>query len=423
MLEHGEIFMIHELHREGLSIRAIARRTGFNRRTVTKYLRRGLDSPAYGPRSPRGSVLDDFKGYIKERLEEFSELTAVRLLREIREMGYRGGYTTVKDYVRDVRPVEDTGYEHRFETPAGKQGQVDFAHFAVRFTDTPSEEHRLWLFSMVLGCSRHLAGRFVWRQDLATVVRCHMAAFEKIGGVPREILYDQMKTAVIGEEDPRGIIYNKTLLALSQHYGFIPRACPKHRAKTKGKIERPYRYIRQDFFMGRRFRNYEDLNRQFDQWLDEVANRRLHGTTRRLVHEAFAEEKKALLPLPAVPFGSVLKLERRITRDGMVSVDGNLYSVPDTTKRRVVEVQVTATEVSILEEGQLVAVHPVLEGSGKRRVAEGHRRYPPPGNAKVRRERVAEEPIGLPGERVATRSLEVYAAVASALARDGRGMR
>jgi transposase len=422
VFKHGEIFMIHELYREGLSIRAIARRTGFSRKTIRKYLARGFEEPVYGPRSPRGSALDDFKDFLKGRLTAYPELTAIRLKREIGDLGYSGGYTTVKDFVRRIRPSSESGYEHRFETPAGKQGQVDFAQFKVRFTDTPAEEHRVWLFTMVLGCSRYLAGRFVWRQDLATVVRCHLAAFEKIGGVPREILYDQMKTAVLDEDHERGIIYNKTLLALSRHYGFIPRACPKNRAKTKGKIERPYRYIRQDFFAGRTFRNMEDLNRQFEEWLDEISNRRLHGTTRRLVHEAFSEEREVLLPLPALPFDSLLKLERRITRDGMVSVDGNLYSVPDTTTHRVVEVQVTTGQITIMEAGQLIAVHPVLEGRGRRRVASGHRRYPPPGNTKVARR---EETVflGFPGERVPCRGLEVYDTVASALARSQRGAR
>jgi transposase len=366
--------------------------------------------------------LDGFKAYIEGRLKAYPELCASRLLREIAGMGYTGGYTTVKDFVREVRPAKERGYEHRFETPAGKQAQVDFALFRVRFLDSPDEERLVWLFSMVLGYSRHLWCRFVWRQDLATVVRCHMAAFEALGGVPREILYDQMRTAVIGGDEESGIVYNKTLLALSQHYRFIPRACPKMRAKTKGKVERPYRYVRQDFFLGRAFRDMEDLNRQRGEWLDGVANRRLHGTTRRLVHEAFAEEQRALLPLPALEFGSVLKMERRISRDGMVSVDGNLYSVPDTTRRRVVEVQVTAGEVLILEGGRLVAVHRVLEGSGQRVVGAGHRLYPPPGSATGRRHQGdAAEPPGLPGERVACRSLEVYEAVAGVLAQNTRG--
>ena len=120
-------------------------------------------------------------------------------------------------------------------------------------------------------------------------------------------------------------------------------------------------------------------------------------------------------------FGTVLRLERRISRDGMVSVDGNLYSVPDTTRRRVVEVQVTAREVFILDRGNLVAVHPVLEGSGQRRVAPGHRLWPPPGNTATGCQKGQVEPLGMPGERVSRRSLAVYETVAGILAQNGRG--
>src|ERR1700751_5223080 len=111
-----------------------------------------------------------------------------------------------------------------------------------------------------------------------------------------------MKTAVLGEEqeEPQHIVYNAKLLALAKHYGFTPRACRAYRAKTKGKVERPYRYIRQDFFLGRRFRHLEDLNEQLQHWLDTVANVRVHGTTQRVVAEHFAEERAALQPLPAL---------------------------------------------------------------------------------------------------------------------------
>src|SRR3954447_15594469 len=128
-----------------------------------------------------------------------------------------------------------------------------------------------------------------------------------------------MKTAVLGEVDERGIVYNTKLLDLAVHYGFVPKACKAYRAKTKGKVERPFRYVREDFFLGRSFRSLEDLNAQFQQWLDSVANPRRHATTGRIVVEHFAEEKPHLRALPAGPFNTVLTLDRRITRDGMVS--------------------------------------------------------------------------------------------------------
>jgi DNA replication protein DnaC len=210
---------------------------------------------------------------------------------------------------------------------------------------------------MVLGHSRLIWATFVMHQDLQAVLRCHVAAFEAIGGVPAEILYDRMRTAVTVEGD-EGIVYNATLLACARHYGFMPKACRPYRAKSKGKVERPFRYIRQDFFLARSFRNLDDLNQQLRRWLDEDANTRVHATTRRVVAAHFAEERTSLKPLPVGPFQALLRLERRVTRDGMISVGGNFYSVPDCTRGRAVEVHTLTREVHIFEEGRQIAAAP-----------------------------------------------------------------
>jgi transposase len=410
--------MILDLHRQGMSLSAIARRTGLDRKTVRRYIDQGLELPTYGPRAPRGSVIDPYREYLAQRLAQWPELTARRLLREIRDLGYSGGYTTVKDAVQTLRPTVSTACERRFETSPGQQAQVDFAHFRTVFADEPGVERIVWLFSLVLGHSRLMWARFVPHQDLQTVLRCLGAAFQTLGGVPAEVLFDRMKTAVQDEGD-EGILYNRTLLAFAAHYGFGPKACRPYRAKTKGQVERPFRYVREDFFLARCFRSLEDLNAQFTRWQDEVANQRLHASTNRIVAEHFAEEKPALKPLPEGPFQAVLKLDRRVTRDGMVSVGGNLYSVPDGTRRRVVEVHSLAEEVQIFQDGCLIAVHPVLEGRGQRRLAAGHRLLPPSGNSTVPRQD-APVVLGQAGDRVARRSLEVYDVIARALAAQGR---
>jgi transposase len=272
----------------------------------------------------------------------------------VRALGYSGGYSAVKDALRELRPAPARRFEHRFETGPGQQAQVDFAQFKVIFADDPEEIVTVWLFTLLLAHSRYLWGEFVWHQDLLTVLRTHVAAFAALGGSPREILYDRMKTAVLGEASD-GIIYNARLQALARHYGFTPRACAAYRAKTKGKVERPYRYIRQDFFLGRSFQNLADLNAQFRDWLGEVANRRRHGTTHRPIETAFATEQRALQPLPALPFNTTMALERRISHDGMVSFNGNVYSVPDGIRGRAVELQVSLSDVQIIADGQLVA--------------------------------------------------------------------
>ncbi len=415
----GEVVMILDLHRQGAGISAIARRAGLDRKTVRKVIASGLEPPVYGPRQPRISQLRQFEPYLRERLGAVPELTGRRLHRELAAVGYRGGYTAVTDLLRQIRPASMLPFEVRFETQPGRQAQVDFAHFRTVFTDKPDVERVIWLFSLVLGHSRMLWGRFVPHQDMQTLLRCHAAAFETLQGAPGEILYDRMRT-VFNREDPDAghIVYNRTLIEFARHYGYLPKACKAYRAKTKGKVERPFRYIREDFFLGRSFRNLADLNDQFRQWLDEVANARIHATTRRVVCEHFAEERRHLQPLPAGPFQAVLRLERRITRDGMVSVGGNLYSVPDTTRRRPVEVHSMAHEVRILEEGRIVAVHPVLDGRGQRRIIAGHRTTPPPANSQTQRR---GPPPGRSGDVVTLRPLAFYDAVGRRLAADGAG--
>jgi transposase len=416
VIQLGELVMILELHSHGLSVSAIARQLGLDRKTVRRYIERGLEPPAYGPRPPRVTVVTAFAAYLRDRVTAFPELTGSRLLREIKELGYVGGYTAVKQFLRTIRPAALQIFERRFETPPGKQAQVDFAYFRTSFTDEPGTERVVWLFSLVLGHSRMMWARFVARQDLQTVLRCHVAAFEALGGVPAEILYDRMKTVVLGEVDDQGIAYNRKLLDLAAHYRFLPKACKPYRAKTKGKVERPFRYVREDFFLARSFRNLDDLNAQFRQWLDTVANPRRHATTGRVVLEHFAEEKPSLKALPATPFNAVLTLDRRVTREGMVSVGGNLYSVPDCTRRRVVEVHTLASEIHILEDDTLIAVHPVLEGRGQRRIAGGHRTAPPPANSATPRE--APRPPSPPGT-IMPRPLAFYDAVARRLAGQG----
>jgi transposase len=398
------LMMILELHRQGLPISVIAERTGHDRKTVRKYIQQGLAVPQYTPRAARPGALDDFRSYLQERLQAWPELTGSRLLREIRALGYQGGKTILNDYLRQIRPAPVPAFEVRFETPPGHQAQVDFAEFKVRFA-RDSMERKVWLFAMVLGHSRFLWAQFVMHQDLPTVLRCHMQAFEHFGGAPREILYDRMKTAVLGEpEQDKAIIYNAKLLACGAHYGFAPRACQPYRAKTKGKVERPFRYIRADFFMARSFVDLQDMNRQLRQWLDTVANVRVHAGTQRVVQEHFQEERPSLQALPGGRFDAVLRQERRLSSEGCVSVGGNYYSVPDGTRRRTLEVETTADQVRIHEDGRLIAVHTLLQGRKQRSVLPGHRHAPRRSASHNARDSVRI----LPGHAVTTRPLSFY---------------
>ena len=175
----------------------------------------------------------------------------------------------------------------------------------------------------------------------------------------------------------------------------------------------PFRYIRQDFFLGRTFRTMDDLNAQFEVWCAEIANLRVHATTNRVVNEAFVEEQPHLQALPLHSYDAVITLERRITKDGMISVAGNLYSVPDYTRRRTVDVQQHPMDIRIFEDGQLIARHPVLEGKNVRRIDPGHRNKRPP----LAEQRLPRElnPLSLHAS-VPQRSLAFYDAVAQRMA-------
>ena len=229
--------MIHDLRGQGLSISAIARKVGSDRKIVRKYLDMGLEAPCYGPRPLQGSLLDPYRDYLTERVRAFPDLSGRRLLREIKSMGYEGSYSTLKSFLRELRPPLHAPFSQRFETPPGEQAQVDFAEFKVQFTDEPGVIRKVWLFSLVLGHSRWLWGRFESSQNLQTVVRCNISAFDAMGGAPEEILYDRIKTAVIGEDDAGIVTYNTSLVALLNHYGARPKPANRTGLRRKERLK------------------------------------------------------------------------------------------------------------------------------------------------------------------------------------------
>jgi transposase len=186
-----------------------------------------LDRPAGRASSP----LD----YLRERIAAFPQLTATRLTREIRERGYSGAYTAVKRFVAAIRPENaPKPFEVRFETPPGQQAQVDFARFITEFSDEPGVRRIVWLFSLVLGYSRHIFARFAMHQDLQTLLRGHMQVFAAIGGVPIEILYDRMKTAVTGEDQEGHIVLQPIAAGARQALWLPPQSLPAVPGQNEG---------------------------------------------------------------------------------------------------------------------------------------------------------------------------------------------
>ena len=289
----------------GVSKAELSRRFGVSRRTIHAWIEAGeLDrdpssgEARYSPRPRRPHKLDAYKGIVDERLAEFPLLTAQRLFDEVRAAGYEGGYSRVRDYVREARPREPAEPAVRFETPPGRQGQVDFGTFALPW----GRRHALLV---VLGHSRLLWLRFYPRQTMAVPAEGLESAFARFGGVPAELLFDQMRAVVVSDDRTSGgeLVLNAEFLRFAAHWGFAPRSCRPYRAQTKGKVERPIRYLRESFFYGREFAGDEDLNEQAERWLEGTANVRAHGTTgERPVDRFERDERKALRPLADRPY-------------------------------------------------------------------------------------------------------------------------
>ena len=297
---------------QGSSKSELARQLGVSRDTIHRWIRDGdlereLDAEAvrYGPRPPVATKLDAYKPIIEARLTAYPELSSVRLLEEIRAAGYVGGYSQLKAYVRRVRPMPPAEPIIRFETAAGRQAQVDFARFRMSWGVR-------YALLVVLGYSRLLWCRFYPRQDMATLMDGLEEAFGYFGGVPQELLFDQMKAVITRDLRLEGgaLVRNAEFLRFAGHWGFTARACRPYRAQTKGKVERPVRYLRGNFVYGRTFLHDADLDHQRQLWLDRVANERVHGTTRERPRDRFDREERFLLqPVAARRYTSLI-LER-----------------------------------------------------------------------------------------------------------------
>ncbi len=236
---------IQVLHRQGKSMREIARESGLARNTVRQMLR-GNHEVAYGPRQPRPTKIDPHKDYLRERLEGAgnNHLSATVLLREIRERGYGGGITQLKDYLVTIRPQPTVEPVIRFETPPGRQLQIDFVVFCRGLQP-------LRAFTAELGFSRYPYVEFTDNERTDTLIACLERALQYFGGVPEEVLCDNPKTIVLerhayGRGRHR---FNPALLDFAKHYGIRILPCAPYRAQTKGKVERFHRYLRESFFV------------------------------------------------------------------------------------------------------------------------------------------------------------------------------
>ena len=316
------LVLLKHLLDEGLTKTDIAKRLGVSRRVIHHWIQTGQldrDLESAPPRSmrPRPTKLDAYHAIIHDRLATYPELSATRLFEEVRAAGYLGGITQVRDYAARVRPQPAPEPLVRFETPPAHQAQVDFAEF--RF---PWGKRSALL--VVLGYSRLLWVQFYPRQTLTTILTGLEAAFAYFGGVPRELLFDQLKAVIVEDQRADGgkLLENPEFLRFARHWSFRIRACRPYRAKTKGKVERPVRYLRSNFVYGREFVGDADLNAEVLRWLDTTANQRVHRTINAVPRERFEADEHALLqPLAARSYRPlVLPAERTARRTALHTI-------------------------------------------------------------------------------------------------------
>jgi transposase len=302
------------------------------------------------------SALDPYKPFLLETLEKHPRLRATRLHEMIAARGYPGSVVQVRRHVKLVRPVSTREAFFRRSTLPGEEGQVDWAHFGtIRIGHAM---RRLSLFVLVLCWSRALFARFTLDQTLESFLRCHALAFQKFHGISRNLLYDNLKSAVL-ERLGDVIRFHPRLLEFAGHYHFAPKPCAPYRGNEKGKVERAIHYLRHSFFAARRFESLDDLNAQLEDWIEQVAHARpVPGDPdRRRVADALIEERERLLPLPKHPFDC--NLVRTVTsgKTPYIRFDLNDYSIPHLLVKKPLTLVASDTTVRILDGTEQVGCH------------------------------------------------------------------
>jgi len=350
---------MREMHRKGMSIAQISRVSGCDRKTVSRYI--GAESPPRYVRGPSKSVLDPFKDHIRARLAEYP-LSAARLHREIKEMGYSGSLTTVKRFISPIKDASLVLAEVRFETKPGEQAQVDWIDLG-RMPVGATVEH-IYVFVMVLSWSRMRFIRMTTDCRTDTFIDCHLKAFEYFGGWTASILYDNTKNVVL----KRALLssestFNPMYLDFARHHGITPRLCRPGiaGAKTKGKVERTIQYVERDFLLGSTFNDIQHANSQGMAWCDRV-NGEVQSTTHEVPRERWPHE--GLKPFgQIVPYVITYHLQRTADRECFVRYLNNFYSVPWRFAKRQCQLEIRDGILIVLCAGEEIARHEVVPGS------------------------------------------------------------
>jgi transposase len=363
----AEVLRLH--HAEKWPIGTIARQLMLHHSTVRRVLAQAGVPEAQ--KTTRPSMADPFIPFMLETLKAYPKLCASRLYIMVRDRGYRGGSDHFRAIVARLRPRPVAEAYLRLRTLPGQQAQCDWAHFGSITIGKATRP--LMAFVMVLSYSRHLFLRFYLNAAMNNFLRGHVEAFNSWGAVPRVVLYDNLKSAVI-ERRSDAIRFNPTLLELAAHYRFQPRPVAPARGNEKGRVERAIRFCRDRFFAAREFKDISDLNAQASTWcLQEAALRGCPEDRDRTVQAVFDEERSLLLPLPDNPFPTEERVADAIARKSpYLRFDLNDYTIPHTHVGRPLEIIATLERVRIVEGYETIADHPRCFGRGEQIEVPAH---------------------------------------------------
>ena len=347
---------IQQRRKAGQSISQIAREEGVDRKTIKKWLSTQPDAKPQYKRKGRDKKLDPYKEYIMSRISE-GVYNATVMYRELKELGFKGSYSTLKVYMRPFRNQARVVASRRYETAAGEQGQMDFGSFGtIELED--GQKKPLYAFVFVLGYSRAMHVEFITDQTIATVLNSHKKCFEALGGAPRRVLYDNFKAAVIGRDNEGQPLWHAQLEGFLKAIGSRPTACKPRRPQCKGKVESGVKYVRRNFWPGRHFTTLEDLNHQVQAWVDQVAHARIHGTTHELPGDRLRQEQEHLLSLaPLGSYKAPIQVERKVTFDAFVHYLTCRYSVPWSYAGQRVSLRQEKEQLFISFKGVVIAEH------------------------------------------------------------------
>ena len=348
-----EAKIVRLYHAEKWKPGTLATQLGVHHSTVRRVLSQA--GIAEARLTARPSIADPFIPFIVRTLQDYPTLPASRLYQMVRQRGYPGAPDYFRAIVARYRPKKPVEAYLRLRTLPGEQAQVDWGSFGQLVIGRA--RRRVSAFVMVLSYSRMVFLRFYLDQRMGSFLRAHQEAFDAFEGVPRVLLYDNLKSAVL-QRYGDAIRFNPELLAFAAHHRYEPRPVAKARGNEKGRVERMIRYVRQNFWPARVWRDLDDLNRQAETWCRDIAAQRPCPEDRSLtVATAFAQEQALLLPLPETSYPAYERVEAKVGRTPYVRFDLNDYSVPHTLVRKMVVVVATPSEVRILDGQAVVARH------------------------------------------------------------------